>query len=83
MSKLCRAACRVVVEVLNIGDFRRIVQHINESTLKKDIERKDTYNLYIKRNNYGNEYIKISLEIDYTKSNEAIVKTIFITKNIK
>ena len=68
---------------LYVGDVRRIVQHINESILKKDPERKNTYNLYIKRNNYGCEFIKISLEIDFTKSNEAIVKTMFITTNIK
>ena len=68
---------------LNTNDIKRIVEHINESTLKKDLERKDTYNLYIKRNNYGCEFIKISLEIDFTKSNDATVKTMFITRNIK
>ena len=46
---------------LYLGDVKRIIKHISESILKKDLERKDTYNLYIKRNNYGNEYIKISL----------------------
>ena len=68
---------------LNTSDLKRIVEHINESTLKKDPERRDTYNLYIKRNNYGFDYIKISLEIDFTKSNKATVKTMFITRNVK
>ena len=65
------------------NDIRRIASQINKSTLKKDSERKDTYNLYIVRNNYGKEYIKISLELNFDKSNNAIVKTIFITKNMK
>ena len=68
---------------LHTSDLKRIVEHINESTLRKDAERKNTYNLYIKRNNYGCEYIKISLEIDFAKSNEATVKTMFITTNVK
>ena len=68
---------------LYLGDIKRIIKHISESIMKKDLERKDTYNLYIKRNNYGNEYIKISLELNFYKSNEAIVKTIFITTNVK
>ena len=65
------------------GDIKRIINHINESILKKDLERKGTYNLYIKRNNYGNEYIKIALELDFHKSNKAIVKTMFITITVK
>ena len=68
---------------LYLGDVKRIIKHISESILKKDLERKDTYNLYIKRNNYGNEYIKISLELNFHKSNDAIVKTIFITTTVK
>ena len=65
------------------GDIRRIVKQINKSILKKDVERKDTYNLYIERNNYKKEYIKISLELNFKESNKAQVKTIFITKNMK
>lgn len=65
------------------SDIRRIAEQINKSILKKDSERKDTYNLYITRNNYGKEYIKISLELNFKESNNAIVKTIFITKNMK
>ena len=65
------------------SDIRRIARHINKSIMKQDAERTDTYNLYIKRNNYGKEYIKISLEIDFRKSNTGIVKTIFITRNMK
>ena len=68
---------------LNTSDIKRIVGYINESILKKDSERTHTYNLYIKRNNYGVEYIKISLEIDFKKSNKAFVKTMFITRNLK
>ena len=51
--------------------------------LKKDKERNNTYNLYISRNNYRTEFIKISIELDFKKSNVAVVKTIFITKNVK
>ena len=68
---------------LHPRDIKRIAQKINESTIEKDKERKDTYNLYIRRNNYGEEYIKISLSLNFDKSNETTVKTIFITKNKK
>ncbi len=68
---------------LTLGDIKRIPSHINQSTLKKDADRKDTYNLYLKRNTYGNEYIKISLEINFKESNDAYVKTLFITTNTK
>ena len=65
------------------SDFKRIVERINESDLKKDVKKKDTFNLYIKRNNYGKEYIKISVELNFSKSNNAVVKSIFITENKK
>lgn len=65
------------------SDIRRISQQINKSIMKQDSDRKDTYNLYIKRNNYGKEFIKISLELNFKESNNAFVKTIFITKNMK
>jgi len=68
---------------LCLGDISRIIQHINESTLRKDPDRKDTYNMLIKRNNYGSEYIKISLELNFSQSNIAVVKTMFITKMSK
>ena len=68
---------------LCVGDVKRIISCINKSVLRKDTERKDTYNLYIKRNNYGNEYIKISLELNFHKSNKATVKTLFITTIVK
>lgn len=68
---------------LRASDIEKISRHINTSIMKKDLERKETFNLYIKRNNYGNEYIKISLELDFAKSNKAVVKTIFITTNMK
>ena len=68
---------------LQASDIERIGRLINRSTLKKDLERKDTFNLYIKKNSYGNEYIKISLEINFAESNNAFVKTIFITTNTK
>ena len=68
---------------LQPSDIERISRHINRSTLKKDPERNNTYNLYIKRKSNHSEYIKISLELDFTISNEAVVKTIFITTHIK
>ena len=65
------------------SDIEKINRNINKSILKKDSERKDTFNLYIKRNKYGNKYIKVSLELNFSKSNKANVKTIFITTNMK
>ena len=68
---------------LKASDIKRIVKEISNSEMKIDTERKETYNFYIKRNSYNNEYIKISVNLDFKKSNEARVKTIFITKNLK
>ena len=65
------------------SDIERIHRYINFSKLKKDRERKETFNLFIKRNSVTNEYIKISLKIDNNNPAEAIVKTIFITKIYK
>ncbi|MBQ6731375.1 MAG: hypothetical protein IJR08_05690 [Bacilli bacterium] len=65
---------------LLVSDIERIARCINASKLKKDRNRKDTFNLYIKRNTYNKEYIKISLRIDAENQNIAYVKTIFITK---
>ncbi len=65
------------------SDIERIPKYINESELIMDKERKYTFNLYIKRNNYSNEYIKMSLNLDFSVSNKAKIKTIFITKVIK
>jgi len=68
---------------LKPSDFKKIVKRINSSTLKKDKERKNTYNLYIRRKTVGREFIKISLEIDFEEENTAKVKTIYMTKKIK
>ena len=65
------------------SDIERIQRYINLSKLKKDHERKETFNLYIKRNSLNNEYIKVSLKIDDNNPNKAYVKTIFITKVTK
>ena len=64
------------------SDIERIARNINESDLIMDKERKYTFNLYVKRNSYNNEYIKVSLNLDFKVSNEAKIKTIFIT-NVK
>ena len=56
---------------------------INQSKLKKDPERKETFNLFIKRNTYNDDYIKISLKYDENKERKAYVKTIFITRVYK
>ena len=68
---------------LRPSDIERIPRYINESKLKKDHDRKDTYNLFIKRNNYSSEYIKIALKVENDELKEAFVKTIFITKVYK
>lgn len=65
------------------SDIERIKRYINVSKLKKDHERKDTFNLFIKRNSFNNEYIKIALKVEDNNPNDAYVKTIFITKVYK
>ena len=64
-------------------DIKRIPQEIKKCIFKKDAERKETFNIYIKRAYYSNEYIKISLEITNEKPNTGTIKTIYITKHIK
>ena len=68
---------------LTTHDIKRIPKRLKTSILKKDLERKNTYNLYIERNSFSGEYIKISMNLNFKESNKAIVKTIFITKNLK
>ena len=68
---------------LKPNDLERIPRFINQSTLRKDRERKDTFNIYIRRNSYNNEYIKISIECKDNNTKEGIVKTVFITKFYK
>ena len=65
------------------SDIERIYRYINVSKLKKDQERKETFNLFVKRNSFNNEYIKISLKIEDNDPTKAVVKTIFITKVYK
>ena len=62
------------------SDIERIGRYINVSKLKMDHERKETFNLFIKRNSFNNEYIKVSLKIADKEPRKAYVKTIFITK---
>lgn len=66
---------------LTVRDIERIPKQINVSELKMDHSKKDTFNLYIKRNSFSKEYIKIGLELNFKESNEAKIRTIFITKN--
>ena len=68
---------------LKPNDIARIPRQINRSNLKIDKERKGTFNIYIKRNSYSGEYIKVSIEYKNGKSNEMSVKTIFITQIVK
>ena len=68
---------------LRPSDIERIPRYINESKLKKDSERKDTYNLFIKRNTYSDEYIKIALKLENGILKNVFVKTIYITKVYK
>ncbi len=68
---------------LTVRDIERIKRMINQSKLKKDPERKETFNLFIKRNTYNDDYIKISLKYDEKKERKAYVKTIFITRVYK
>jgi len=69
---------------LTTHDIERISKGIGRCILKKDLERLNTYNIYIKRYSFSDEeYIKISLYINPRKPKIALVKTMFITKNIK
>ena len=69
---------------LNPNDIKRIPKGIKKCIFKKDKERTKTFSIYIKRYNYSEEeYIKISVRIEPDKPRDAIVKTIFITKNVK
>ncbi|MBO7573227.1 MAG: hypothetical protein J6T25_00315 [Bacilli bacterium] len=68
---------------LKPSDIKRIPKKIEKAIFKKDKERKDTYNFYIERNNYQKQFIKISVKIEFDKSNKATIKTIFITDSIK
>lgn len=61
------------------SDIERIARYINTSRLKKDPNRKCTYNLFVKRNSFNNEFIKISINFENKSDRCAIVKTIFIT----
>ena len=65
------------------SDIKHIPQKMKTCILRKDKERKETFNLYLKRNSISNDYIKLSLKIEENKPNIAIVKTIFITKTVK
>ena len=64
-------------------DIKIIPKGIKTCILKKDKERLETYNIYLVRNRNTGEYIKISLKIEDNNPHIAIVKTVFITKNVK
>ena len=68
---------------LTAKDIHRIPKKLKDSELRIDKRLKDTYNLFIKRNKYSNEYIKIGLDLNFAISNKAKVKTIMIKKNSK
>ena len=61
------------------ADIERIRKHIKKAVLKKEHGRNDTYNIYLKRSNIGDEYIKICLKIDPAQPKIATIKTMFIT----
>lgn len=68
---------------LKPSDIQRIPRYIKTCIFKKESGRSDTYNIYIKRNSFNDEYIKVSMEIKSDNPKVATVKTIFITRNIK
>lgn len=68
---------------LRPSDIERISRYIKTCIFKKDIERTNTYNIYIKRNSISKEYIKISIRIEPNEPDVATVKTIFITTVVK
>lgn len=68
---------------IKVRDIERIPRHLKKCIFKKDLERTETYNIYIRRSSISDQYIKISVKIDPREPNVAIIKTIFITKIIK
>ena len=69
---------------LTAHDIKHIKSGINKWIFKRDLERTDTFNIYIQRYSYSKEeYIKLSLHIDPRKPKRALVKTMFITRNVK
>jgi len=68
---------------LRPSDFERIVRYIKRCIFKKDLERTETYGIYIRRNSISEEYIKISVKISPNEPEIAIVKTIYITRVVK
>ena len=65
------------------SDIKRIPNNIKKAIFKIDKERKDSYNYYIRRNRNSDAFIKISVRINPETPKTAIVKTIFVTKNLK
>ncbi len=68
---------------LTPNDIKRIQKEISNSELRIDDTRTKTYSIYIKRNNFNDEYIKLSITLNFKISNVAKVKTVYITKVIK
>lgn len=68
---------------LKPSDIERIPRNISKCIFKLDNERKESYNIYIRKNSQRGEYIKISIKINPATPTIAIVKTIYITKLIK
>ena len=65
------------------NDIKRIPKVLKKCIFKIDKERKNTYSIYLRRNNYSGEYIKISIYINPQDPHKGFVKTIFITKTVK
>ena len=69
---------------LKVCDLKRLFTLFTvEGKLKKDFLRKDTYNYYLTRNSKGNEFIKMSIQLDKNDKSKGKIKTIFITRNVK
>ena len=69
---------------LSVKDIQNIPEGIQKnSTLKKDKNKKNTFNYYFKRKSNKGEYIKISVSVDEELPKSVKIKTIFITKVMK
>ena len=68
---------------LRPSDLERITRYIKKCIFRKDLERAETYNIYVRRTNISEEYIKICVRISPSDPGIAIVKTIFITRVVK
>lgn len=68
---------------LQLSDIKRITKGIRHSICKVDKRRKGRLNIYILKNKYIGEYIKIPVQLDRYNKRIAYAKTLFVTTTLK